>query len=338
MFNENKRWTSIIVIILLALDLIFLFFIKYENQDLSLTQFRFSNTGNILNLLFFVVSVITIIIYSFSRRIQYNGKLLIYFTSIITALLILASISTVINFPDTGIYIFNHPLHRILTGALFFIYQYLQIFFIIYLLLKILGTENLILTAAVDSVLLTIGLLMFAYLFSSLQQKDLNTINPEIKGNNVAVVLGAAVWSHNQPSPSLKARLNKAIELYEDSVVNYIQLTGSNAPGELSEARVAFNYLLKKGINPARIWIEEKTTSTSEQIHFIKNELIKKKKIKTIILISAPYHLTRAKEICKFYNIKVYTAASDIMMSTNGKIYNNVRESVALLAFWLFAL
>lgn len=336
MFNKNKRWISIFVIALLIIDLFFLFLIKYANQDLPLTQFRVTNTGNILNLLFFIVSAVIIAVYTFSRRAGYNGRLLIYFASIITIILIIASLSTVINISIDGIYIFNHPLHKIITDALFFIYQYAQVFFIIFLLLKILGTENIILTTAVDSVLVIIGLLIFAYLFPGSKQKD--AYNHSKKGNNVAVVLGAAVWSHNQPSPSLKARLDKAIELYRDSVISYIQLTGSNAPGELSEARVAFNYVIKKGINPERIWIEENTTSTSEQIHFIKKKLMKNKKIKTIILISAPYHLIRAEEICKFYNIKVETAASDIIMSSHSKIYNHVRESIALLAFWLFAL
>ena len=338
MFKENKRWASIIVIILLVLDLLFLFFIKYKNQDLSFSQFRFSKTGNILNILFFIISVITVIIYSLSKHIQYNGRMLLNLTIIISVILILASISTDFNFPVSRIYVFEHPLNRILIGALFFIYQFAQIFFIIYLWLKILSTENIILTAIVDSVLIIIGLLIFVFFYSSLGEKDLNPFIPQMKGNNVAVVLGAAVWSHNQPSPSLKARLDKVIELYHDSIVDYIQLTGSNAPGELSEARVAFNYLIKKGVNSDKIWIEEKTTSTSEQIHFIKNNLIKKKKIKNIILVSAPYHLMRAKEICKFYNIKVYTAASDITMSNDSRVYNNLRESVALLAFWLFAL
>lgn len=338
MFKENKRWASIIVIILLVLDLLLLFFIKYKNQDLSISQFRFSIIGNILNILFFLISVITVVIYSLSRQIQYSRRMLLSLIEIVSTILIIASISTVFNFPVSRIYVFDHPLNRILIGALFFIYQYAQIFFIIYLWLKILGTENIILTAVVDSLLIIIGLLIFTFFYSSLQEKGLNPYIPQMKGTNVAVVLGAAVWSHNQPSPSLKARLDKSLELYKESVVNYIQLTGSNAPGELSEARVAFNYLIKKGINPDSIWIEEKTTSTSEQIHFIKNDLIKKKKIKNIILISAPYHLTRAKEICKFYNIKVYTAASDITMSNDSKIYNNLRESVALLAFWLFAL
>ncbi len=338
MFKENKKWISVIVILLLVIDLFLLFFIKYKNQDLSLTQFRFSNTGNVLDLIFFIICVFAVIIYTLSRRFQYSGRLLFYFSISITAILILASISTVFNFPVLDIYILNHPLNRILIGALFFIFQFALIFFMIYLWLKILNTESIILTTIVDSVLVMIGLLIFAYLFSSLHEKDLNSFNRITKGNNVAVVLGAAVWSHNRPSPSLKARLDKAMELFKDSVVNYIQLTGSNAPGELSEARVAFNYLIKKGINPDQIWIEEKTTSTSEQIHFIKSELINRKNIKNIILISAPYHLMRVKEICKFYNIKVYTAASDIIMSTNSKIYSNMRESIALLAFWLFAL
>lgn len=338
MFYENKRWASIIAIIFLMLDLLLLFFIKYNNQDLSLIQFRISKTGNILNILFFLISVITVIIYSFSKQVKYNGRMLLTYAISISAILIIASVSTVFNFSVSSIYIFDHPLNRILIGGLFFIYQFADIFFIIYLWLIILNTENVILTSIVDSIIVMIGLLVFTFLFSSAQKKELNTFNRQIKGNNVAVVLGAAVWSHNQPSPSLKARLNKAIELYRDSLVNYIQLTGSNAPGELSEARVAFNYLLKKRINPDKIWIEENTTSTSEQIHFIKNELINKKKIKNIILISAPYHLMRAKEICNFYNIKVYTAASDIIMNTNSKIYYYIRESIALLAFWLFAL
>ena len=336
MFKENKRWISIIAIILLVFNIFLLFLIKYANQNLSLKQFRFFNTGNILDFIFFITAVVTIIIYTFTRRVRYEGRLVLYFTLSITAILIIASISTVLNFPVSGIYIWNHPLNRILIGALFFIFQFAQILFIIYLWLKIFNTENMKITAVVDSVLVIIGLLIFAYLFSILHEEDF--FYKKVKGKNVAVVLGAAVWSHNKPSPSLKARLDKAIELYKDSVVNYIQLTGSNAPGELSEARVAFNYLIKKGINPEQIWIEEKTTSTSEQIHYIKYELIKNKKIKNIILISAPYHLMRAREICDFYNIKVYTAASDIIMSNRSKIYNNIRESVALLAFWLFAL
>ena len=148
MFYINKRWASIIVIIFLMFDLLLLFFIKYNNQDLSLIQFRFSKTGNILNLLFFLVSVVTIIIYSSIKRVQYNRKMLINFAIIISAILIIASVSTVFNFPVSRIYILDHPLNRIIIGGLFFIFQFAEILFIIYLWLKILGTENVILTSS----------------------------------------------------------------------------------------------------------------------------------------------------------------------------------------------
>ncbi len=334
----SKKWSSTLVVVLLILNLLFLFLIKYKNQNLSISEFRIQVIGNILNLFFIIILIIGILVYSTRRSIKYNGKMLIWFAITISLLLLIAYICTIIPISRSNLYIFYHPLNRIISGAVFFIYQYTLIFFITFIWLKVFETENLFLTSLVDSVIILIGLLIFAFLFSFLKKIDLEYPKLNSNGKNVAVVLGAAVWSHNIPSPSLQSRIEKAIELYNKGIVNQIQLTGSNAPGELSEARVAFNYLLRKGIDPVNIWIEEKTTSTSEQIHFIRDELIKKKRINNIILVSAPYHLARAEEICKFYNIKTYLVASDIFMSKEGKIYNSGRESIALLAFWLFAI
>ncbi len=338
MLRNNKKWVIVIVTTLLLLNLFFIYVIKYKNQNLSLSQFRFFLVGNILNLIFIVILIIAVIFYSIKKSIRFNGFLLITFSIIISLLLIIASISTIIPLPAFKIYIFAHPFNRIIIGALFFIYQFAQIILITYLWLVIFRTENPIISSIIDSIIIFTGLFIFTFLYSNFQKSNLNSLNSKMKGKSVAVVLGAAVWSHNKPSPSLEARVNKAVELYKDSIVDQIQLTGSNAPGELSEARVAFNYLLKKGIDPKNVWLEEKTTSTSEQIHFIKNDLIKKRKVNNIILISAPYHLARVEQICKFYNIKAYDEASDIIMSTDNKIYNYARESIALLAFWLFAL
>ncbi|MFN3478156.1 MAG: FAD-dependent oxidoreductase, partial [bacterium] len=63
------------------------------------------------------------------------------------------------------------------------------------------------------------------------------------------VVLGAAVWSDNKPSPILAARVDKAIDLMKNFNVEKVYFTGSNAPGELSEAEVALNYLKSKNIS-----------------------------------------------------------------------------------------
>ena len=155
---------------------------------------------------------------------------------------------------------------------------------------------------------------------------------------NIAVVLGAAVWSVNKPSPTLASRLDKAVRLYKKGIVNKIQLTGSNAPGELTEAEVALNYLLKKDVDTSDIYMENQTTSTTEQIRFIKNNLVAARIFNNIFIVSDQYHLARINEISRFYNIKVILAASELTLSFDNMLYNKIRESIAMVVFWCFAL
>jgi uncharacterized SAM-binding protein YcdF (DUF218 family) len=115
-------------------------------------------------------------------------------------------------------------------------------------------------------------------------------------------------------------------------------LTGGNAPGELSEAEVASLYLKQRGVNADDIWIEKKSTNTAEQVRYVKEELINKKKLMNIVFVSNSYHLTRVNEICSFYNINAGIEASTLNLSFDSNIYYKVRESVALLVFWFFAL
>lgn len=155
--------------------------------------------------------------------------------------------------------------------------------------------------------------------------------------SDVAVVLGAAVWT-DRPSPSLAARVDKAVKLYNEGVVNIIQLTGSNAPGEMSEAQVAYKYLLTKNISDPDVWIEDRTTSTNEQIFYIKNSLMVKENIGIIIIVSDAYHLKRVKEICNFYHLNVEVASSDLEIGFEDLFYHKLKETIAILVFWFFAL
>jgi vancomycin permeability regulator SanA len=338
MSKKNKIGAAIIALSLIVFNQLLLFYVKYRNQEIPVSQLNFFAVGNILNLLFTIILILGIITYSLKKNIRHNSKIILNFSITISVLLIIAAISTLIPLKSSKYYILDHPINKIIIGGLFFLYQFVFLVFILLIWLRISGRENLFLNSILDSFLIMIGLLIFTYLYSLLQQRSYEFKNKTKSNESVGVVLGAAVWSHNQPSPSLEARAEKAIELYKKGIINHIQLTGGNAPGELSEARSAFNFLLKKGIDPENIWIEEKTTSTSEQIHFLKYVLLKKRNIDRIILISDVYHLVRAEEICKFYNLKAFTEPSDIILSTDAKILNGFRESVALLTFWLFAL
>ncbi len=239
-----------------------------------------------------------------------------------------------VHLPD--ITILNQPFNKIFISGLFFIYQFVQFILIFQVWMNLSGKSDLIfLRSILDSILITIFLLVFAFIF--LNYNKTSKFKPSGIDTNTAVVLGAAVW-RNEPSPSLKSRVDKALSLYKKGSIHKIQLTGGNAPGELSEAEIALAYLKTKDIDTNDVWIEKNTTSTTEQIQFIKSRLDGKPGIGNIIVISDSYHLPRVKEIADFYHLKIEVAASDLDLNYANKIYYKVRESAAILIFWFFAI
>ncbi len=155
---------------------------------------------------------------------------------------------------------------------------------------------------------------------------------------DAGVVLGAAVWGGNRPSPVLRERINKGYELLKDGSVKYIVLTGGGSPGEMTEAEVAKNELLKKGIDEKNIFIENKSNSTLEQITFINNNLYRKNNWRSVALITDNFHLPRSRQICRFFGINAYSVASDTPLSTESSFYFTTKESFAIILFWLFGI
>ena len=321
-----------------AIDLLALYYFKYQNQDIPFSGFSISYLGNIINMIFTAILILGIIFYTFLTRHGFKPGFLISFTIILNVILLLAVISTKIHLPLPNIYILDHPLHKIFIGALFSLYQFIQFIFMSILWYSVIGRELVILRAIVNSVVIVALLLVLTFLFINIKKTNVKNTGNKSGKENVAVVLGAAVWSHNSPSPSLAARVDKAFELYKKGIVNKIQLTGSNAPGEMSEAEVAFNYLKMENVKSSDVWLENNTVSTLEQIRFIRDSLLTKKNIGKVIIVSDAYHLTRVREMCKFYKIKAGVAASDLKLSFENNLYYKLKESIALLVFWLFAL
>ncbi len=337
--NKNRGIISSLVILILLLDQLFLFYIKYENQGLELSNFSFLYLGNILNIIFTLAAILGVIFYSIKVKKDFKAVFLISFSITLSILLLISFISTKISLPLPNVYFLDHPLKKIAVGFLFSVYQYFQFLFIGIVWFQLLGGKELIvLRAIVNSAALVMILLFFAFLFINLKKNDNKKIPPKKHSINVAVVLGAAVWPHNAPSPSLAARADKAVELLREGIVNKIQLTGSNAPGELSEAEVAYNYIRSENVDTSQIWVENKTVSTAEQVQYIKEHILTKKNIGNIFIVSDSYHLARVKEMCRFYKIKVGLATSDLKLNFQHNLYYKMKESIGLLVFWFFGL
>ncbi len=110
------------------------------------------------------------------------------------------------------------------------------------------------------------------------------------------VVLGAKV-RHDGPSVSLQNRIEGAFE-YLTAHPDVIAIVSGGKGGDepVTEAACMYRELVARGIDPGRIWMEDKATSTWENLKFSLDLIEERTGIRParIGLISSEYHLFRA--------------------------------------------
>ena len=114
-------------------------------------------------------------------------------------------------------------------------------------------------------------------------------------GGEVLIVLGTTV-NGTEPSPMLKQRLDAAVEYlnaYPDAVC--IVTGGKGDQVNLSEAECMFNYLTAAGIAADRITMEDRATSTVENLRNVRAML----DTNEVDILSSNFHLFRSGLIAK---------------------------------------
>lgn len=148
------------------------------------------------------------------------------------------------------------------------------------------------------------------------------------------VVLGCRVYG-DRPSLSMQERLEAAYEYlveYEDSVC---VLSGGKGDGEsITEAECMYRYLIRKGIAPERLYKEEASTTTRENLLFSK-ELIEEQGLNPVIAIAtSEYHEYRAGLIAENLGIEYAAVPGKTALWLFPTYY--VRELYAILYEWFF--
>jgi vancomycin permeability regulator SanA len=156
---------------------------------------------------------------------------------------------------------------------------------------------------------------------------------------DAGVVLGAAVWSGrglgDRPSPALKERIDVGYDLLTKAAIPRLVVTGASAPGELAEAEVAKKDLVKRGIDPSQIIEETNSHTTLDQVRYIHDYLEGRQNWSRFVIISDQYHLARVVEMCHFNGVHAIGSPSRIRQPVLDLLYYRIRESVALVEYWL---
>lgn len=115
------------------------------------------------------------------------------------------------------------------------------------------------------------------------------------------MVLGAGV-NGTVPSLSLRERLDAAYDYLTAHPDTICVVSGGQGSGEdITEAACMYNYLTGRGISPERILMEDKATSTQENLVFSKKVIAEHagEAPSRVAILSAEYHLYRASLMAK---------------------------------------
>jgi uncharacterized SAM-binding protein YcdF (DUF218 family) len=148
------------------------------------------------------------------------------------------------------------------------------------------------------------------------------------KKADAGIVLGAALWN-DKPSPGLKERLDHAYSLYKQGQIKRFIVTGGldHNGSRLTEAQGMRDYLTGKGVPVKAILLEDKATSTYENL-LLSQAIAKKEAIGSIVIITHSYHAARAKEIADYLGMK-HTTLSPVRTQVLNIPYNVSREVLA---------
>ena len=155
---------------------------------------------------------------------------------------------------------------------------------------------------------------------------------------DVIIVLGAGLINDN-PSLILASRLNAAIRYIQTRDNIPIITTGGLGQGQtVTESEAMARYLIARGIDENRIWKEDSSTNSHENINFAKIIMeengLNVESIK-VAIVTNEFHLYRAKLIAKKAGLDAVGVAAETP-GTHRRLIYHFREAFSLLNEWVF--
>ena len=126
-------------------------------------------------------------------------------------------------------------------------------------------------------------------------------IMPHRRGFNYVIIHGCGLRDGEHLSKLLSNRVDKAIEVYNKCRVKPILIPsgGKGSDEKLSEAQAMKNYLLEKGIPEDHILLEDRSTTTEENLRYSKEIIDSRSGKKRTALVSSNYHVYRCLRLAK---------------------------------------
>jgi len=169
-------------------------------------------------------------------------------------------------------------------------------------------------------------LIINIYVYLSINNQIVNKTDKKDKYDAI-IVLGASLWK-GEPSPLLKERLDKAIELYNKGVSKKILMSGDHSIDNHDEVNTMKRYAIEKGVPSEDIFMDHAGFSTYESMYRAKAIF----KIKKAVIVTQKYHLPRSLYISNKLGLDTVGIKANNHKTYNKiiNIYRNIREYIAI--------
>ena len=168
---------------------------------------------------------------------------------------------------------------------------------------------------------------------------DVGSSDPSALPADAVVVLGAGV-NGTQPSLSLYTRLTAALDYLEENPDVPVVLTGGLGYGEeISEARCMYDWLTARGVDPARLIMEEQAGTTAENFAF-STELLEEQGIdpaeNLVAVVTNDFHIARSRLIAARQGYGHAFGVPAKLPWRHLEVNYYLRESFAMVKTWIF--
>ncbi|MEG6612356.1 YdcF family protein [Pseudoclostridium thermosuccinogenes] len=211
------------------------------------------------------------------------------------------------------------------------------IVFIAYACLKLsVYKDKAIIKSRIMRNLIKAGLIAFAVSFVLIEGLIIyNNRSQDDVRTDYLIILGAGL-NGETVSLTLKQRLDKGIEYLNRYPDTKVIVSGGQGYGEdISEAEAMKRYLVNRGINPERVIMEDKSTSTMENFRFSKKLIsdMENQDIDKIMIVTNDFHMLRSKMLARRNGFEPYGITCGTPISVRFNSY--LREYFALIKSFL---
>lgn len=154
---------------------------------------------------------------------------------------------------------------------------------------------------------------------------------------DLVMVLGAAQY-HGKPSAALRARLDQALELYQQHMTRNIVTVGGRQNGDdYTEAQAGRKWLVEQGVPPERITEVDVGDDTLGSARAVAG-LARERHWDTALLVTDPWHSLRARTMVNDFGLKTWsspTRSGPMVQTRNTQFEQIYRETGGLLYYRL---